>query len=54
MERHFAGLDVSTQKTAICVISDDGEILLETETPTDPEAIAVVLHPYRKSLAKKG
>lgn len=54
MERHFAGLDVSAQKTAICVISDDGEILLETETPTQPDAIAAALHPYRKSLAKVG
>jgi len=43
----FAGLDVSTRKTAICVISNDGEVLLEIETPTEPAAISTALKPFR-------
>jgi transposase len=50
----FAGLDVSTRKTAICVISNDGEVLLEIETPTEPAAISAALKPFRKRIAKVG
>ena len=54
MEKHYAGLDVSTKKTAICVISDDGEIAFETEVGTDPEEISAALKPWRRSLARVG
>jgi transposase len=47
-------LDVSTRKTAICVISTDGEILLETETATEPASISAALKPFRKRIAKMG
>ena len=28
---YFAGLDVSIEETAICVVGDDGKVVLETE-----------------------
>ena len=41
--RLYAGLDVSLEKTAICVIDQDGKIVQEIVAPTDAEAIADVL-----------
>ena len=36
----FIGLDVSLTKTAICVISEHGQIVKEAETESEPEALA--------------
>ena len=51
---HFAGLDVSTKTTSVCVITDDGEVVLETSVATEPDAIAAALQPYRRTLKKAG
>lgn len=51
---HFAGLDVSTRTTSVCVISEDGEVLLETSVTTDPDAIAAALRPWRPTLKTVG
>ena len=40
---YFAGLDVSIDETAICVVSDSGDVVLETSVATDPAAIAAAL-----------
>jgi len=48
----YAGLDVADKTTAICVVSSDGETLLETSANTDAGAISQVLKPYRRSLAQ--
>lgn len=37
--RLFVGLDVSLAKTAICVISEHGKILKETQVTSEPEAL---------------
>jgi transposase len=39
----FAALDVSLEKTTVCVMSLDGTIVKETVVPTDPGAIAACL-----------
>lgn len=36
----FVGLDVSLEKTAICVISEHGEIVREAQAASEPEALA--------------
>lgn len=36
----YIGLDVSLEKTAICVISGHGEIIKEAEAASDPEVLA--------------
>ena len=36
----FAALDVSQDETAICVVDQDGRILVEAKVPTCPDAIA--------------
>ena len=34
---YFAGLDVSMEETSICVVDQDGKVVLETKVATDPE-----------------
>jgi transposase len=41
----FAGLDVSIEETAICVVDENGEVLLKSTVPTDPEVITEALEP---------
>ena len=50
----YAALDVSMEKTAICVIDADGRILLETVTTTDAGAIASRLAPYLAEFERVG
>lgn len=40
---YFAGLDVSLEKTHICVLDRDGTVIFEATAPTSPEAISVAL-----------
>jgi transposase len=40
---YFAGLDVSMKETHVCVVDRDGDVALETNTSTLPEAIAAAL-----------
>jgi transposase len=51
---YFAGLDVSIDETAICVVSDAGEVMLETAVATDPKAIAESLKYYAGRLRRVG
>lgn len=41
--RTFVALDVSLEKTAICIMSADGRLVAELTAPSDPEAIAAEL-----------
>ena len=38
--KHYIGLDVSMQETAICVLNEEGRIVYEGMKPTDPESLA--------------
>ena len=35
----FVGLDVSLEKTAVCVISEHGKIVKEAQVASEPEAL---------------
>ena len=37
--KHFAGLDVSLEETAICVVDEAGGIVREAHVPSEPEAL---------------
>ncbi len=52
--RLFAGLDVSLETTAICVIDQDGKIVQEAVASTDAGAIADVLERHRVDLERIG
>ena len=54
MMEYFAGLDVSIEETAICVVGDDGKVVLETEVPTEPELIAEALERFAGRLRRVG
>ncbi|NVO29490.1 hypothetical protein HJ526_18875 [Donghicola sp. C2-DW-16] len=47
MERYHVGLDVSKEKTAICVRASDGTLKMACETRTDPDAIFATLAPFQ-------
>ena len=51
---HFAGLDVGTKASSLCVVDSDGEIVFEAEAPTDPALIARALRPWRRTLRRAG
>jgi len=50
----FAGLDVSIDETAICVVNEVGKVMMTAAVPTDPEAIAAALMPYKAQLRRVG
>ena len=39
---HYAGLDVSLEETAICVVDGTGRIVKETRAPSEPEALVAL------------
>ena len=50
----FAALDVSQEKTAICIVDDRGAILAEGKVATCPQAIAHWLKCWSQELEKIG
>jgi len=52
--KHFAGLDVAMEETAVCVIDLAGRIVHESTVATDPDAIAEALAPWGQSLGRAG
>ena len=51
---HYAGLDVSLETTAICILDEAGQIVAERKVPTCPEAIATWLGKHATSLERVG
>jgi transposase len=50
----YAALDVSMNKTAICVTDTSGTILLQAAAPSDPDAITRYLARYGSELELAG
>ncbi|RYG29325.1 MAG: hypothetical protein EON93_16905 [Burkholderiales bacterium] len=42
---HFAGLDVGTKASSLCVIDQEGAIVFEADIPTDPDFLTNAIHP---------
>ena len=51
---YFAGLDVATEETAICLIDGAGSIVLEATVATEPEAICKALRKHLPRLRRVG
>ncbi len=51
---HFAGLDVGTKDTSVCVIDHEGSIVFEGAVPTDPDALTRAMKPWRRTLRRVG
>lgn len=54
MREYFCGLDVATSETALCIVDDKGDVVLETKVPSDPASIAAALHPFAGGLRRVG
>ena len=52
--KHYAGLDVSMEETAVCVIDAEGVVVAEAKVASEPQAIAAYLGPWSRSLARIG
>ncbi len=50
----FAGLDISVKTTAICVLDNNGKVLLETTVESDPHALAHCLCGFDESFERTG
>lgn len=50
----YAALDVSLKKTSVCILDLEGHTVLEKVIPSEPEAIASCLGPYRHQLVRLG
>jgi transposase len=51
---YFAGLDVSIETTAICVVDENGAVMLEDSVATSPDSIAMALEPFARRLRRAG
>lgn len=51
---YFAGLDVSIDETSICLVTDTGEVMLETSVATDPAEIADALSRFAGRIRRVG
>lgn len=52
---HYSvGLDVSLEKTAVCVLDEDGAIMLERTVVSHPDDIALLLSPFTDKIKRVG
>ncbi len=42
--KYFAGLDVSLEETAVCVVDETGQIVKEVRAMSEPDALIAALH----------
>jgi transposase len=52
--KHFAGLDVSLEETAVCVVDEEGRIVKEARVPSEPEALVTFFGGLGLALARIG
>jgi transposase len=52
--RYFAGLDVSLEETAVCIVDDTGHILREARAPSEPEALVAFFRDCGMVMARIG
>ncbi len=51
---HFVGLDVSVKETAVCVVDEVGEVVLEQKVPSEPDDIATLLTSIGEAYGRVG
>src|SRR3954452_24242611 len=52
--KHFAGLDVSLEETAICVVDEAGTLVREARVPSEPEALVAFFQGSGLALERSG
>lgn len=51
---YFAGLDVSLEETAICVVDDAGKVVREARAASEPEALVAFFETCGMTMARVG
>ena len=51
---HYAGIDVSLERSSVCVVDATGRIVRETKVASEPEALVVLLRQLGLPLARVG
>ncbi len=52
--KHHVGLDISLQKTAVCVENDDGTLAWQGKVDSEPDALIEALGAWKPSIALIG
>ena len=51
---HYAGIDVSLERSSVCVVDATGRIVREGKVPSEPEALVAVLREVGVTLERVG
>ena len=51
---HYAGIDVSLERSSVCVVDATGKIVREAKVASEPEALVVLLRQLGLPLARVG
>jgi hypothetical protein len=51
---HYAGIDVSLERSSICVVDAHGKVLKEAKVASEPEALIAWLAAHEAPLARIG
>ncbi len=54
MDQHYVALDVSLQKSAVCILNTSGRVVIEAEVPSEPAALAAFIHTHAPSCVRVG
>ncbi len=52
--KYFAGLDVSLEETAICVVDEIGRIVKEARSASEPDALIMTLQGFDVAIERLG
>ena len=54
MDHHYVALDVSLQKTAVCILNGTGRVIIEAEVPSEPTALIAFINTHAPSVIRIG
>ena len=49
--KYYCGIDLHTKNMYICILHDEGKIMVHQNIKTDPAAFLNIIHPYRQDIA---
>ena len=52
--KYFAGMDVSLEETAICVVDETGQIIKEARATSEPDALHALLASFNLPFERAG
>lgn len=45
--KHYCGIDLHARSMYLCVLNQEGKVLLHRNLPTDPDGFLAAVGPYR-------